>query len=76
MGDETPKTTSGGGSSAKTTSGGSSNEHDDPFSPYYLTLTKNATFGAVSNILNGTNFHTWNKDFEMSLKLSMAPLLC
>ena len=62
------KTTDSGGS-GKTTNGGSSQEHDDPYSPYYLNHNDNSTSGAVAKVLDGNNFHTWHNDFRMSLKL-------
>ncbi|CAH9136915.1 unnamed protein product [Cuscuta epithymum] len=56
-------------SSSKTTKCGRSLEHDDPYSAYYLNHTDCSNSGAVTTFLNGRNYHTWHRNFEMNLIL-------
>ncbi|CAH9105440.1 unnamed protein product [Cuscuta epithymum] len=67
MNDASSKTTDE--SSSKTTKRDSSLEHDDPYSAYYLNHTDNSNSGAVTTLLDGRNYHTWHRDFEINLKL-------
>ena len=44
-------------------------EHEDPYSPFFLTPADNAISGAVTTILNGTNYHNWSSEMDMSLSV-------
>ena len=44
-------------------------EYEDPYSHYYLHHSDNTASGAVTPLLNGTNYHTWHRAFLMSLSI-------
>lgn len=42
---------------------------NDPYSPYFLHNSDNPTSGAVTPVLDGTNYHVWSRGFIMSLSI-------